>query len=59
MSADCRTAYVAVSAAGRTAYVTGGFTRDGYGNGISVVDAEDGSVRRLPAGERPLGVAVL
>ncbi|MFE0174266.1 hypothetical protein ACFWZ2_18275 [Streptomyces sp. NPDC059002] len=50
---------VAVSRDGRTAYVTGGFTRDGYWNGISVVDTEDGSVRRLPAGERPLGIAVL
>ncbi len=50
---------VAVSPDGRTAYVTGGFTRDGYWNGISVVDVRDGSVRRLPAGERPLGIAVL
>ncbi|MEW2393333.1 beta-propeller fold lactonase family protein [Streptomyces venezuelae] len=50
---------VAVSGDGRTAYVTGGFTRDGYWNGISVVDTEDGTVRRLPAGERPLGIAVL
>ncbi|MEU7583692.1 YncE family protein [Streptomyces sp. NPDC041068] len=50
---------VAVSADGRTAYVTGGFTRDGYWDGISVVDVEDGTVRRLPAGERPLGIAVL
>lgn len=50
---------VAVSEDGRTAYVTGGFTRDGYWNGISVVDTADGSVRRLPAGERPLGIAVL
>lgn len=50
---------VAVSEDGRTAYVTGGFTRDGHWNGISVVDTEDGSVRRLPAGERPLGIAVL
>ncbi|MFH8609163.1 YncE family protein [Streptomyces sp. NPDC018029] len=50
---------VAVSQDGRTAYVTGGFTRDGHWNGISVVDTEDGSVRRLPAGERPLGIAVL
>ncbi|MEU6127327.1 YncE family protein [Streptomyces sp. NPDC047123] len=50
---------VAVAKDGRTAYVTGGFTRDGYWNGISVVDTEDGSVRRLPAGERPLDIAVL
>ncbi|MYR97938.1 MULTISPECIES: YncE family protein [unclassified Streptomyces] len=33
---------VAVSADGRRAYVTGGFTRDGYWNGITVVDLEDG-----------------
>ncbi|MFC9174135.1 MULTISPECIES: hypothetical protein [unclassified Streptomyces] len=33
---------VAVSPDGRTAYVTGGFTRDGYWNGITVVDLEDG-----------------
>ncbi|MFC9101025.1 YncE family protein [Streptomyces rochei] len=50
---------VAVSADGRTAYVTGGFTRDGYWNGISVVDLATGDTRRIPAGERPLGVAVL
>ncbi|MFJ9412583.1 YncE family protein [Streptomyces sp. NPDC101227] len=50
---------VEVSADGRTAYVTGGFTRDGYWNGISVVDLDSGTVRRLAAGERPLGIAVL
>ncbi|MFE0101784.1 YncE family protein [Streptomyces sp. NPDC059009] len=50
---------VAVSRDGRTAYVTGGFTRDGYWNGISVVDLDSGDVRRLAGGERPLGVAVL
>ncbi|MFF2136235.1 YncE family protein [Streptomyces sp. NPDC058193] len=50
---------VAVSADGRTAYVSGGFTRDGYGNGISVVDVASGEVRRVAAGERPLGIAVL
>ncbi|MGW6061385.1 hypothetical protein [Streptomyces sp. NPDC055189] len=50
---------VAVSEDGRTAYVTGGFTRDGFWNGITVVDLESGDTRRLPAGERPLGVAVL
>lgn len=50
---------VAVSKDGRTAYVTGGFTRDGYWNGISVVDLESGGVRRLAAGARPLGIAVL
>ncbi|WP_256095679.1 YncE family protein [Streptomyces sp. EN23] len=52
---------VAVSADGRTAYVTGGFTRDGYGNAITVVDLddEDSEPVRLPAGDRPLGIAVL
>ncbi len=51
---------VAVSQDGRTAYVTGGFTRDGYWNGITVVDlAGRAAPVRLPAGERPLGIAVL
>ncbi|MFE7950216.1 YncE family protein [Streptomyces sp. NPDC057426] len=50
---------VAVSEDGRTAYVTGGFTRDGWWDGITVVDVESGETRRLAAGERPLGVAVL
>ncbi|MGY0492660.1 YncE family protein [Streptomyces sp. WG-D5] len=50
---------VAVSDDGRTAYVTGGFTRDGYWNGITVVDLDSGDTRRLAAGERPLGIAVL
>ncbi|MER6996688.1 YncE family protein [Streptomyces sp. NPDC000410] len=50
---------VAVSADGRTAYVSGGFTRDGYWNGLSVVDIATGDVTRLPVGERPLGIAVL
>ncbi|MFC9381299.1 hypothetical protein ACFT0G_23310 [Streptomyces sp. NPDC057020] len=50
---------VAVSDDGRTAYVTGGFTRDGYWDGLSVVDLDTGDVRRLAAGSRPLGVVVL
>ena len=50
---------VAVSRDGRTAYVTGGFTRDGYWDGLSVVDLDSGDVRRLPAGSRPLGIVVL
>ncbi|MFF5804623.1 hypothetical protein [Streptomyces sp. NPDC012746] len=50
---------VAVSRDGRTAYVTGGHTRDGYWNGITVVDLDSGESRRLPAGARPLGIAVL
>nr|WP_240979859.1 hypothetical protein [Streptomyces sp. HNM0574] len=48
-----------VSEDGRTAYVTGGFTRDGYWDGITVVDLDSGDTRRLPAGRRPLGIAVL
>ncbi|WP_411074008.1 YncE family protein [Streptomyces sp. cmx-4-7] len=50
---------VAVSRDGRTAYVTGGFTRDGYGDGLTVVDLASGDTRRLAAGSRPLGVVVL
>ncbi|MGV9317004.1 YncE family protein [Streptomyces sp. NPDC003691] len=50
---------VAVSRDGRTAYVTGGFTRDGYWDGVTVVDLDTGATRRLPGGERPLGIAVL
>lgn len=52
---------VAVSADGRTAYVTGGFTRDGYWNGITVVDLanEKNEPVRLEAGNRPLGIAIL
>lgn len=50
---------VAVSGDGRTAYVTGGFTRDGYWDGISVVDIASGEVRRVPAGRRPLGIVIL
>ncbi|WP_455352140.1 hypothetical protein [Streptomyces sp. SYSU K217416] len=50
---------VTVSKDGRTAYVTGGFTRDGYWNGITVVDLDTDRTHRLPAGRRPLGIAVL
>jgi YVTN family beta-propeller protein len=50
---------VTVSRDGRSAYVTGGFTRAGYWNGITVVDLDSGTTRRLAAGERPLGIAVL
>ncbi|MEO3977466.1 hypothetical protein [Streptomyces sp. CAU 1734] len=50
---------VAVSPDGRTAYVSGGFTRDGYWNGVTAADLESGATRRLPGGERPLGIAVL
>ncbi len=48
-----------VVAVGRTAYVTGGFTRDGYWDGLTVVDLDTGETRRLAAGQRPLGIAVL
>ncbi len=52
---------VAVSKDGRTAYVTGGFTRDGYWNGITVVDLDDEESEpvRLEAGNRPLGIVIL
>ncbi|MFE0645539.1 hypothetical protein ACFW2Y_28605 [Streptomyces sp. NPDC058877] len=50
---------VAVSRDGRTAYVTGGFTRGGYWDGLTVVDLGSGGTRRLPAGSRPLGIVVL
>lgn len=50
---------VTASRDGRTAYVTGGFTRDGYWNGITVVDLDSGTTRRLAAGDRPLGIALL
>ncbi|MFJ6697107.1 YncE family protein [Streptomyces sp. NPDC091272] len=50
---------VTVSRDGRTAYVTGGFTREGGWDGITAVDLDSGSTRKLPAGVRPLGVAVL
>ncbi|QES51695.1 hypothetical protein DEJ50_31435 [Streptomyces venezuelae] len=50
---------VAVSRDGRTAYVTGGYTRDGFWDGITVVDLASGEMRRLAAGARPLGIAVL
>jgi hypothetical protein len=50
---------VAVSEDGRTAYVTGGFTREGSWDGLSVVDLGSGETRRLAAGSRPLGIVVL
>ncbi|MFE7131975.1 YncE family protein [Streptomyces sp. NPDC057638] len=50
---------VAVSRDGRTAYVTGGFTRDGSWDGLTVVDLREGTTRKLPGGSRPLGIAVL
>ncbi|MGW2109319.1 hypothetical protein [Streptomyces sp. NPDC001948] len=51
---------VTVSADSRTAYVTQGFTRDGYGNGITVVDLTGKKQPfELAAGSRPLGIAIL
>ncbi|MFI8946501.1 hypothetical protein ACIGO6_08260 [Streptomyces sp. NPDC053750] len=50
---------VVPSTDGRTVYVSGGFTRDGYWNGLSIVDTGTGRVTRLPVGERPLGIAIL
>ncbi|MFJ5923793.1 YncE family protein [Kitasatospora sp. NPDC092948] len=50
---------VALSRDGRTAYVTGGFTRDGGWDGITLVDLDSGATHRLETGHRPLGVAVL
>ncbi|MFD6281385.1 YncE family protein [Streptomyces sp. NPDC060209] len=50
---------VVVTADGRTAYVSGGFTRDGYWDGLSVVDVATGDVTRIPAGTRPLGMVIL
>ncbi|KDN85850.1 YncE family protein [Kitasatospora cheerisanensis] len=50
---------VALSRDGHTAYVTGGFTRDGYWDGITLVHLDSGATHRLEVGHRPLGVAVL
>ncbi|MFF9194026.1 hypothetical protein ACF09L_02345 [Streptomyces sp. NPDC014779] len=50
---------IAVSKDGRTAYVTGGFTRDGSWDGLTIVDLRTGDTHRLAAGSRPLGIAVL
>ncbi|MFE0464192.1 YncE family protein [Kitasatospora sp. NPDC058965] len=44
---------------GATAYVAGGYTRDGGWDGLSVVDVRTAAVTRLPVGHRPLAVAVL
>ncbi|MFF2022169.1 hypothetical protein ACFVW2_10235 [Streptomyces sp. NPDC058171] len=50
---------VTVSRDGRTAYVTAGFTRAGYRDGVTVVDLARGETRWLPGGQRPLGAVVL
>ncbi|KOV38177.1 lipoprotein [Streptomyces sp. XY431] len=50
---------VTLSPDGRTAYVSGGFTREGGWDGLTVVDTATGRSTRLPVGHRPLAVAVL
>ncbi|WP_344339998.1 YncE family protein, partial [Kitasatospora putterlickiae] len=50
---------VTLSPDGRTAYVSGGFTREGGWNGLTLVDTADGRTTRLPVGRLPLTVAVL
>ncbi|MFI5534404.1 YncE family protein [Kitasatospora sp. NPDC051853] len=50
---------VAVSRDGRTAYVTGGFSRPGGWDGVTVVDLTSGRTHRVAAGKLPLGVVVL
>ncbi|MGW9211561.1 YncE family protein [Embleya sp. NPDC055664] len=50
---------VTLSPDGRTAYVFGGFTRDGGWNGLTLVDTTTGTTTRLPVGRLPLAIAVL
>ncbi|GAA3041726.1 lipoprotein [Kitasatospora albolonga] len=50
---------VALSRDGRTAYVTGGFSRPGGWDGITVVDLATGTTHRQAVGRLPLGVVVL
>lgn len=50
---------VTLSPDGRTAYVSGGFTRDGGWNGLTLVDTTTGTTTRLSVGRLPLAVAVL
>ncbi|MFD5087225.1 hypothetical protein ACFWOG_31875 [Kitasatospora sp. NPDC058406] len=50
---------VTLSPDGRTAYVAGGFTREGGWNGLTLVDTATGRTTRLPVGHLPLSVAVL
>ena len=49
---------VAVSADGRTAYLTGGYTRGGW-RGLTVASLRSGRTRELPLPAEPLGVALL
>ncbi|MFB7475176.1 hypothetical protein [Kitasatospora sp. NPDC056184] len=50
---------VTLSPDGRTAYVSGGYTREGGWNGLTLVDTATGRTTRLPVGRLPLAVAVL
>ncbi len=50
---------VTLSPDGRTAYVSGGFTREGAWDGLTLVDTATGRTTRLPVGHHPLAVAVL
>ncbi|MGX9923257.1 hypothetical protein ACWIG4_25755 [Streptomyces sp. NPDC002248] len=50
---------VSASPDGRTAYVTAGYTREGWRDGVTAVDLRTGKTRWLPGGTRPVGVAVL
>ncbi|MFE7489912.1 YncE family protein [Kitasatospora sp. NPDC057541] len=50
---------VTLSPDARTAYVSGGYTREGGWNGLTVVDTATGRTTRLPVGRLPLAVAVL
>ncbi|MFI1379669.1 hypothetical protein [Embleya sp. NPDC020886] len=50
---------VTLSRDGRVAYVSGGFTRDGGWDGLTLVDTATGATTRLPVGRLPLTVAVL
>ncbi|WP_082598134.1 MULTISPECIES: YncE family protein [unclassified Kitasatospora] len=50
---------VVASPDGRTAYVTGGFSRPGGWDGITVVDLATGQARKLAAGRLPLGAVLL
>ena len=49
---------IAVSRDGRTAFLTGGYTRGGW-RGITVVSLESGSTRELRLPAAPLGIALL
>ncbi|MFF2350858.1 hypothetical protein ACFVVL_13860 [Kitasatospora sp. NPDC058115] len=50
---------VTLSPDARTAYVSGGFTREGGWDGLTVVDTATGRTTRVPVGRLPLAVAVL